>query len=326
MQLPFENRDYKVLVKKDSETDPNHGTEPDKRDIESHVRMGYVNLDKPSGPTSTMTVNHVKNILQVKKAGHSGTLDPKVTGVLPTALLGATKTLTYLLSAGKEYVCLMRVHKDVPEKKLRRTIMEFETKITQLPPVRSRVKRVQRQRDVYYIKIHEIKDNHMLFTVGAEAGTYIRKLCHDVGVKLRVGAHMVELRRTKVGPFDEKHSVTLQDLKDAYHFWKQNGDEKLLRKFILPVEFSVSHLPKIWVLDSAVDAVCHGATIKIPGISKLESDIKPNDTVALLSLKGELIAVAKAMLDSRSIMEMDKGTAAILKRVIMSEGIYPKGW
>jgi H/ACA ribonucleoprotein complex subunit 4 len=220
----------------------------------------------------------------------------------------------------------MRVHKEIPEAKLRKTIMGFETKITQLPPVRSRVKRVERQRKIYYIKIHEISDKEVLFTVGSEAGTYIRKLCHDIGEKLKVGAHMAELRRTKVGPFYEKQSVSLQDLKDAHHFWKEDGKEKLLRKFILPIEFSVSHLPKIWIIDSAVDAICHGASLKIPGVSKLDSDIKPNDIVALLSLKGELIAIAKAMLDAESIMKLDRGTAAVLKRVVMPEGTYPKGW
>jgi H/ACA ribonucleoprotein complex subunit 4 len=326
MPLPFENRKYEVLVKRESETDLKCGIDPAKRDMESLIRLGYVNLDKPSGPTSTIAVNYLKEIMHVKKAGHSGTLDPKVTGVLPTAMMDATKTLTFLLSAGKEYVCLMRVHKEVQEAKLRKTIMGFQNEITQLPPVKSRVKRVERQREIYYINIHEIDGQDVLFTVGCEAGTYIRKLCHDIGQKLKVGANMVELRRTKAGPFHEKDSVTLQDLRDAYHFWKQDNDEKLLRKFVLPVEFSISHLPKIWVTDSAVDAICHGAKLNMPGIVKLDSDIIANDTVALLSMKGELIAVGKAMLNSESIAEMDKGTAAILTRVVMSQGTYPKGW
>lgn len=325
MPLPFEMRKYEVLTKREAETDPNHGVDPDKRDMESLIKLGYVILDKPSGPTSTQTVNYLKDIMHVKKAGHSGTLDPKVTGVLPTAILNATKTLTFLLSAGKEYVCLMKVHKQVDEDKIRKTVMKFQDEITQLPPVKSRVKRVERKRKIYYIDIHEIDGQDVLFTVGSEAGTYIRKLCHDIGVKLKVGANMAELRRTKVGPFDEKQSVKLQDLRDAYHFWKE-GDEKLLRKFILPVESSVSHLPKIWVIDSAVDAICHGARLNIPGVAKIDSDIVGNDTVAILSLKGELVALGKAMLDSNSILEMNKGTAAVLKRVIMSEGTYPKGW
>jgi H/ACA ribonucleoprotein complex subunit 4 len=325
MPLPYEKRTPETLVKREALTDPSFGCEPGKRDTASHLRLGYVNLDKPSGPTSTDTVNYVKRILSVKKAGHSGTLDPKVTGVLPVGLMDATKTLTYLLLAGKEYVCLMHVHKRVEDEKLRKTIMCFETRITQLPSVRSHVKRVERQRQIYYIDILEIDGQDVLFKVGSEAGTYIRKLCHDIGQKLKVGAHMLELRRTKVGSFHAKDAVTLQQLEDAYHFW-QNNDEKLLRQFVLPVEFSVSHLPSIWLLDSAVDSVCHGASLKVPGIARLHSDIKVGDKVALLTLKSELVAVADANMGSDEIMSADAGIAAKPERVIMAVGTYPKGW
>ena len=326
MKLPYEGRKPKILVKREFETDSSFGCEPEKRDADSHIKLGFVNLDKPSGPTSTTTVNHLKKILHIKKAGHSGTLDPKVTGVLPVGLVDATKTLTYLLLAGKEYVCLMHVHKPAPEKKLRKTITSFETKITQLPPVRSRVKRVERQRQIYYIDIIEIKGQDVLFRVGSEAGTYIRKLCHDIGLKLKVGAHMTELRRTKVGPFNVKNIATLQELEDAYHFWKRDGKEELLRQFVLPVEFSVSHLPSIWLIDSAADSICHGASLKIPGVSKLHSGIKPGDKVALLTLKGELIAVANAEMDSNTVMESSSGVVAKPERVVMLSGTYPKGW
>ena len=95
----------------------------------------------------------------------------------------------------------------------------------------------------------------MLFRVGCQAGTYIRKLCSDIGKELETGAHMAELRRTRAGPFDEKGIVTLQDLSDAYYYYKEKNNDKELRKIIMPVERGAEHLAKVWVLDSTVDTL-----------------------------------------------------------------------
>jgi len=314
----------KMLVKKQAGTSPNYGRNPEERSTKELLEYGIVNIDKPSGPSSHQVGWYVKHILQINKTGHSGTLDPKVTGVLPVALGRGTRIVQSLLTAGKEYVCLMQVHADVEEKKLRDTIMSFEGEIDQLPPVRSAVKRQQRKRTIYYIDIIEIVGREVLFRVGCQAGTYIRKICSDIGLKLGTKAHMVELRRTRAGPFDESTLCTLQELTDAYFYYAEKQDDKELRKLIVPVEHGARHLPKVWVLDSTVDTLCHGAYLNVPGISKVEEGIGPGDKVAVLTLKGELISVGISQMHSEDAVKKNKGLFIKPEQVFMEPGTYKK--
>ena len=314
----------KVLVKKESSTNPDYGCKPEERSTKELLEYGIVNIDKPSGPSSHQVSAYVKKILYIEKSGHSGTLDPKVTGVLPVALGKGTRIVQSLLTAGKEYVCLMQVHADVDEKKLRDTINKFVGEIDQLPPVRSAVKRQQRKRTIYYIGIIDIVRREVLFRVGCQAGTYIRKLCSDTGLALGCGAHMAELRRTRAGPFDESTLCTLQNLTDAYYYYKEKGDEKALRKIILPIESGTTHLPKVWVLDNAVDTLCHGAYLNVPGISRIEEGINPGDKVAVMTLKDELVSIGVAQMSSEDVMKKDKGLFLKSEQVFMEPGAYSK--
>jgi H/ACA ribonucleoprotein complex subunit 4 len=312
-----------VLLKKESSTSPKFGRPPSERTADELITYGIVNLDKPRGPTSHQAADYVKKILGLTKAGHSGTLDPKVTGVLPVALGRGTRVVQALLVSGKEYIALMHMHDYVPEEKVRAVCNEFIGKIRQLPPVKSAVKRQLRTRTIYYLEILEIDGKDVLFRVGTQAGTYIRKLIHDIGKRLGTGAHMAELRRTKAGPFDEATLVTLQEISDAYHYFNE-GNDKYLRKVIQTLESGVAHLPKIWVIDTAVDALCHGASLKIPGISKLDEKVMKGNIVAVMSLKDELVCLAKAQMDSADILAAEKGIAASSYKVFMLPGVYPK--
>jgi len=316
----------KILVKSDDKTDPRYGIEPEKRSIEEYIKNGIVNLDKPSGPTSHQVVSWVKEILHLKKAGHPGTLDPKVTGILPVALENSTRILQALLLAGKEYITLMKLHEDVNDKKLGETLSYFQGKIFQRPPLKSSVKRQLRIKSIYSIKLIERSDNFVLFSVDCEAGTYIRKLCHDIGLVLGTGAHMEKLRRTRSGPFTEKNIVTLHELKDAYEFYIEEGDENYLRKCILPREYGVQHLKKIWIKDTAVSAICHGADLNAPGISKFDPEIDMNELVAIMSLKNELVATGRSLRTSEEIDQMEKGKVIDLERVVMEPDVYPRKW
>ena len=317
-KLPFERIKRKILVKKEAETDPKLGCRPEDRKTEDIINYGIVNVDKPKGPTSHQVSDYVQKILGIDKAGHSGTLDPAVTGLLPIALGRATKIVQALLTSGKEYVGIMHLHKEVSTNELKETIRKhFIGKIRQLPPIKSAVKRQWRTRQVYYFEILEIEDKDVLFKVGCEAGTYIRKLCSDLGQKLKVGAHMAELRRTKAGPFNEDTIFTLQDLIDAFHYYKKENKDKFLRKVIQPVENGVDHLPKIWVLDGAVGSLCHGIDLKVPGISKLNDGIEKDNIAAIMSLKGELVALGIVKLSSEEIMKNDKGLAVKTDKVFM---------
>ncbi|MDI6819354.1 MAG: RNA-guided pseudouridylation complex pseudouridine synthase subunit Cbf5 [Candidatus Hodarchaeaceae archaeon] len=316
-----------VLVRAQDVTDPGYGCEPGKRPIREHMRLGVINLDKPVGPTSHEVVAWVKRLLMVKGAGHGGTLDPKVSGVLPIALEDATKMVQTLLPAGKEYVCLMHLHGDVSDHELEQTLKEFEGEIYQRPPVRAAVRRILRKRRIYYTELLERGGRDVLLRVGCEAGTYMRKYCVDVGEALGCGAHMAELRRTRTGPFREDETlVKLHDLADAYAFWREGGAEEHLRRTILPVEAAVRHLPKLVVRDGAVDALCHGASLAAPGVLTVETGISPGDLVALMTLKGELISLARATMTSRQICDADHGIVAEPERVVMSPGTYPRKW
>ncbi len=237
---------------------------------------------------------------------------------MPTALGRATRIVQTLLTSGKEYVGIMHLHKDIDEKKLKETIKKhFVGKIKQLPPIKSAVRRLLRTREIYYFDILEKEGQDVLFVVGCQAGTYIRKLIHDLGQKLKVGAHMQELRRTKAGPFNEETIFSLQDLTDAFYYYKKESNDKFLRKIIQPVENAITHLPKIWVFDNAIDTICHGASLNIPGISKLNDKIEPEQTVAIMTLKDELIALGTSKLNSEKILKQEKGLAVKTDKVFM---------
>jgi H/ACA ribonucleoprotein complex subunit 4 len=322
--LPFEEEDRKVLVRKESETSPKYGCAPKDRSVKQLLDLGIINIDKPKGPTSHQVSAYVQKILGANKGGHSGTLDPKVTGVLPVAVGKATRVVQALLVAGKEYVCLMHMHKEMPKEQVLKVMKDFTGKITQLPPLKSAVKRQWRERSVYYIEILEIVGQDVLFVIGCQAGTYIRKICHDMGRALGCGAHMQELRRSKAGPFKENTIVTLHDLTDAYWYYRNEGNENYLRHVIQPVENAVTHLHKIWVLDTTVDTICHGAALAVPGIAKIETGIEDGMTVAIMTLKDELIALGEARMNSRDIMRNEKGIVAKTRKVFMESGAYPK--
>ncbi len=314
------------LIRAFGKTNPLYGKKPEDRSVEELLEMGMINLDKPSGPTSHQVVSWVRDILSAKNVGHGGTLDPRVTGVLPVAINRGTKLLKVLLTAGKEYVGIMRLHREVSEDTLKAVFKKFVGEIYQVPPVKSAVKRVRRKRRIYYLDIIEIEGRDVLFRVGCEAGTYIRTLCVDIGKKLGVGAHMQELRRTKVGTLSEEESVTLHDLKDAYELWREDGYEEEIRRCIKPIERMLDHLPKIVVRDSAVDALCHGASLTLPGVLEVDSDIKKGDTVAVMTLKGEAIMIGKANMSTEEMLIHDTGVCVIPERVVMKRGTYPSMW
>ena len=316
-----------MLVKRSGKTNSAYGVAPEKRSLKMHMSLGAINLDKTSGPTSHEVAAWVKRILEVEKAGHSGTLDPKVTGILPVLLGDATRIMDTLLLAGKEYICLMRVHKPQPKKRLSDVCGEFMGPIYQKPPLKSSVVKELRIRTIYYLDVLEIEEQRVLMRVGCQAGTYIRKLCFDIGLALGTGANMEELRRTRAGPFREDETlVTLHQLIDAYAVWKETGDEAGLRRVILPVEAALRHLPRLVIADNAVDAICHGAPLALPGLLRLETDIGKGDIVALFTLKGEAVGIGRADMNSREMLDGKTGIAVLTERVIMEPGTYPKAW
>jgi len=314
-----------LLEKNPEESSPDYGKPPEQRSVGELLDLGVVILDKPPGPSSHEATSWVRSILGAGKAGHAGTLDPQVSGVLPVALNRATRVLGLLLKNEKEYVGIIQFHRNTTEEEVRAAFKSFAGEITQTPPVKSAVKRVPRKRKVYYIDAVEIYDRQTLFKAVVEAGTYIRKLCFDMGKHIGGGANMLELRRTRSGNLAEDQAVTLHDLADALWLWREKNSESLLRKAVLPVEKTIS-LPRIFVRDSAIESICSGASLKVPGITRLDEGIEPGMRVAVLSGKGELVSVSQAEMGSRDIMEKQKGIAAKTIRVVMLKGTYPKSW
>jgi H/ACA ribonucleoprotein complex subunit 4 len=283
-------------------------------EIKDLLEQSVVVIDKPAGPTSHQVSDQVKKILNLKKAGHSGTLDPNVTGVLPVAFNRGTKVIQALLNAGKEYVCVMHVHGDIQEEKLRSVMSSFIGTIKQLPPVKSAVKRAERFRKIYYLDVLEIIERDVLFKVGCEAGTYIRKLCFDIGEKLGCGAHMAELRRTKAGPFNESHLIKLHDLADAFFNYNNNKKNKL-KDFLLPIESAIEHLPKIWVKEDFVNRICHGQNLRMNQISQLETPIKKNEMIAVLDKNSKLVLLGESLFDHNEFNASKKEYAVKTLRV-----------
>ncbi|MBD3186662.1 RNA-guided pseudouridylation complex pseudouridine synthase subunit Cbf5 [Candidatus Bathyarchaeota archaeon] len=319
---------HELVTKAEEDIDPSHGCEPSRRSISDHLDRGLINLDKVAGPTSHEVVSWIKRMFAgttVTKTGHGGTLDPKVTGVLPVALNKATRAVDALLTAGKEYICILKIHDSVPRTRIEDVISMFTGKIFQRPPVRSAVKRTLRVREIYYSQIEEIDGNRVLFRVGCEAGTYIRKLCYDIGEVLGCGGHMDELRRTRSGPLSERDElVTLQDLSDAIYYWLEEGEEDELKRILHPMEIMFEHVSKIIIRDSTVDPICHGANLAVPGVLKVDKSISHKDQVAIFTQKGEVVALGEALMNSNEILDASSGFSVRTTRVFMEPGTYPK--
>jgi len=315
-----------MLVKDPKALFDRWGKRPSDRTIGELLKGGVIALGKPSGPTSHQVAAWVKDAIHTGDVGHGGTLDPYVSGVLPICTGKAVRLTDIVLSSDKEYVCLMRLHDDCQEKKVREVMSRFVGKIYQLPPVRSAVKRQLRIRRIKELEVLDVCGRDVLFRVSCDAGTYMRTLCIDIGEMLLCGASMTELRRTRSGRLGEDRAVTLQDLTDAYVFWQQEGKSDWLRSMLRPMEMLVQPLPWIVVKATAVDAVCHGADLSVKGVHMLDPEIRKNALVALMTARGELIALGQMQMSSEKVMAADQGVAVRVMRVIMAPGHYPRMW
>ncbi|MDY6985058.1 MAG: RNA-guided pseudouridylation complex pseudouridine synthase subunit Cbf5 [Candidatus Thermoplasmatota archaeon] len=312
-----------MLIKAIASTDPRYGKKPEDRSIEELLNCSFINLDKPAGPTSHQVTLWVRDVLHAKRTGHSGTLDPNASGVLPIGVNRATKLLGYLLLGTKEYVALMRLHKDATEDMVRNVFSEFVGRIEQRVPLRSAVKKRKRMRNVHELEILEMNGKNVLFRAVVDPGTYIRTLCVDIGKALGTGANMVQLIRTRSSVFHESDSFILQDVVDAYAVKEEKED---LKSILLPVEYGFSELPKIVVRDSSISALCHGADLALPGILQIDERIVKGSVVCIFSLKGELVAIGKAMMDADEMWEKERGIAVDIESVAMERSTYPRLW
>tara|TARA_B100000674_G_scaffold495767_2_gene524088 strand:- start:66 stop:1250 length:1185 start_codon:yes stop_codon:yes gene_type:complete len=290
-----------------------------------------MNLDKPSNPSSHEVVAWLKRILRVEKTGHSGTLDPKVTGNLIVCIDRATRLVKSQQGAGKEYVCVAKLHGKPKggQAEVAKALQTLTGALFQRPPLISAVKRQLRIRTIYKSKIFEYDEERglVVFWISCEAGTYVRTLCVHLGLLLGVGGHMQELRRVRSGIMGEKDNmVTMHDVLDAQWMYDNFKDEAYLRRAIMPLEVLLTNFKRLVVKDSAVNAVCYGAKLMIPGLLRYENEIEVDEEVVIMTTKGEAVAVGIAQMTTAVMATCDHGVVAKIKRVVMERDTYPKRW
>jgi predicted rRNA pseudouridine synthase len=288
------------------------------------VGPGIVVIDKPRGPSSHQVTAWAGKILGVP-VGHAGTLDPGVSGVLVVMLGPAVRLAPFLQRGEKEYVCLWRLHGDVTGERIREIAKDFEGRIYQRPPKKAAVKRALRIRTVHRLEVLEAGGRAVLIRVACDAGTYIRSLCHHMGLAAGTGGSMRELRRTRSGSFTEADAHSLQELEDAACA-ARDGNPGPLRGMILPVGRAVADLPRVTIRDTAVDALCHGASLAGAGLVASEGTFSAREPVGVFTQKGELVAVALALVDSGKFTPGSPGLVAVPRVVLMPPGTYPRGW
>jgi tRNA pseudouridine55 synthase len=295
---------------------------PDDRSLDSLLAFGVVNLDKPPGPSAHQVTAWVRDLAHVDRAAHAGTLDPKVTGCLPVLLGDATRMAQVFLEGVKEYVAVLELHGPAPMD-LDQVIAEFEGPLYQKPPRKSAVTRRLRVREVYELEVLDTSERQVLLRVRCESGTYIRKLCHDLGLALGTGAHMGHLRRTETSPFDDTSLVTMHDFADALAF-ADEGDEAALRELVSPAERALVHLPRVTIAPSAAEQVATGAPVYAPGVIGVEparegvveagtGSVTEGALVACYTPEGSAVCLGRLVGDP----DAERGEVVSLERVLV---------
>ncbi|KAL7720102.1 Centromere/microtubule binding protein cbf5 [Entamoeba marina] len=295
---PLLLKNYDQLeIKTGHYTPVSSGHSPINRPLKEHFKYGVINLDKPANPSSHEVVAWLKRILKVEKTGHSGTLDPAVTGCLIVCIERATRLVKSQQDAGKEYVCVFQT---------------LTGALFQLPPVIAAVKRTLRIRTIYDTELLEInkEEGLAMFRTKCQAGTYMRTLCVHLGFLLGTGAHMEELRRVRSGNLSEGEGmVTLHDVLDGMYLYDNHGDESYIRHCVKPLETLLTKYKKVVVKDSTIF-----------------KDITMGEVIVLITTKGEAIALGVAKMTSEEMNICEYGVVASIKRVIMDKDLYPRKW
>jgi tRNA pseudouridine55 synthase len=283
---------------------------PGDRSPDARLEFGVVNLDKPPGPSAHQVAAWVRDMAGVDRAAHAGTLDPKVTGCLPVLLGDATRLAQVFDDSVKEYVAVLELHGPAPAD-LDAVAAEFEGEIYQKPPKKSAVVRRLRTRRIFGLDVLEIEDRRALLRIRCESGTYVRKLCHDIGLALGTGAHMGDLRRVGTDPFDDTDLVTLQDFADALA-WAEEGDPDPLGEVVVPAERALVDLPSVTIAESAAREVAEGAPVYAPGIIEAD-DADEGALVACYTLDGAAVCLGHLVGDPAA----ESGTVVDLERVLV---------
>jgi H/ACA ribonucleoprotein complex subunit 4 len=285
----------------------------------------FVLIDKPRGPSSHQVTAWARDLLGVETAGHAGTLDPNVSGVLWIGIGPALKLLPLVLEFPKRYVGAVTFHARVGARDLERLLAEFTGPIYQTPPVRSAVKRERRIRTVHRLNLVEVDGTRALLDMVVESGTYIRTLAVDLGEALGIGAHLEELRRVATGPFDERTAVPLTALADAESSYRA-GDPSALLGLLHPIDEVWKEFPVLVLKDGAASAVAHGAGLAKGGIVSSSRPFARGAHVALVTRSGELVATGVAAFGSAETGPVKHGWVVTGTRVFADPDRFPATW
>ena len=262
----------------------------------SHGRdvSGIVLLDKPVGMTSNAALQQVKRLFNANKAGHTGSLDPLASGLLPICLGEATKVSGFLLDADKAYLgtCKLGVRTttadaegevieqgpvgDLSIAQVEEVLKQFKGPIEQIPPMHSAIKqngqplyklahqgktveRKPRAVEIYTLDVLRLEGDELDISMHCSKGTYVRTLAEDVGQALGCGAHLSALRRTLVGPFDIEQAVTLVQLQE-----RAAQDFAALDEVMLPIDYALRDWPEVSLSEDSAYYLCRGQAIQVP--------------------------------------------------------------
>jgi len=288
---------------------------------------GILNVFKPKGISSYQTVKEVRNILNISKAGHTGTLDPSASGVLLICMGQATKIAEFLVGMKKHYQGEMilgistdsqdsegkiiqkrEVRTDINKKKIKDIFQKYEGTICQIPPMFSAAhykgkrlyhlarKGIEVKRNPKKVKIYQLdlinfsqKVNPLVkFEVICSKGTYIRTLCNDIGDELGCGAHLSNLVRKKVGNFSIEDSLILEELKK---------DKTLVKRYLISIDSALEELNKITVKSEATKTVLNGGFISSEQIVEIPEVLKTrkDKLVKMFDVKGNLLSIGTSI-------------------------------
>ncbi|WP_397541141.1 RNA-guided pseudouridylation complex pseudouridine synthase subunit Cbf5 [Salinarchaeum sp. IM2453] len=292
---------------------------PADRTVDELCSFGVINLDKPPGPSAHEVTAWIRDMVGADRAAHGGTLDPKVTGCLPILLGDAVRFAQIFHQTEKEYVAVLELH-DTPTGNVESVISEFEANLYQKPPKKSAVSRELRTREVYECTPIEIQSRKVLLRIRCESGTYIRKLCHDIGLALGTGAHMGDLRRTTTGPFDDRSLVTMQEVADGLAYWREGSEDPPINitDVIAPAEAALTEFPTVTIARSAAQAVQNGAQVYAPGVITVDESLEnlsagENPTVVCKTKDGTAVCLGTLV----GSPDDETGTVVKLERVLV---------
>ena len=315
-----------IELDKEAKTDDAIGAYPDQKTIEQRLESGFFLLDKGAGPTSHQVAAWVRDMLELPRLGHGGTLDPFATGVLPLMAGKSMRLTKQILEHNKTYIAVFRFKNEVEPDALSTVMEQLTGRIYNVPPEISAVRVQVRTRKIHDFSLLDQSSKHIVARIRCEAGTYIRTMARDMGLLLDQPVELKELRREDSGRFKLEDCVQLHEIADAIWLWKECNDGEALSRMLHPTEKLLVDLPRIVVKDSAVAALAHGAPLLRPGLVSIPDDLSSGQNVLVTSIKGEAVCFVKVNTDSESISKMERGEIARPSAVLMNDDVYPRRW